>query len=59
MNATVPAQGNPALEELAPLMPKSGDGLTPITVAFGDGIGPEIMKASLKVLLSAGARIAI
>ncbi len=31
----------------------------PITVAFGDGIGPEIMKASLKVLVSAGANIAI
>jgi len=31
----------------------------PVTVAFGDGIGPEIMKASLKVLLAAGARIAI
>lgn len=32
---------------------------TPITVAFGDGIGPEIMNASLKVLLAAGANIAI
>ncbi len=31
----------------------------PVTVAFGDGIGPEIMKASLKVLLAAGARIAV
>lgn len=31
---------------------------TPITVAVGDGIGPEIMHASLKVLLAAGARIA-
>lgn len=30
----------------------------PITVAFGDGIGPEIMSASLKVLLAAGANIA-
>ena len=29
----------------------------PITVAFGDGIGPEIMKACLKVLLAAGAKI--
>ncbi len=31
----------------------------PVTVAFGDGIGPEIMKASLKVLLAAGAKIDI
>lgn len=54
-----PTASNPALEELASLMPTASDGLTPITVAFGDGIGPEIMKASLKVLLSAGARIAI
>lgn len=33
--------------------------LVPITVAHGDGIGPEIMQASLKVLKAAGARIAI
>ncbi|MBD3893058.1 NADP-dependent isocitrate dehydrogenase [Hydrogenophaga sp.] len=32
--------------------------LTPITVAYGDGIGPEIMEATLKVLQAAGARIA-
>ncbi|MDJ0944946.1 MAG: NADP-dependent isocitrate dehydrogenase [Kiloniellales bacterium] len=31
----------------------------PITVAFGDGIGPEIMRASLRVLLAAGAEIAV
>ena len=31
----------------------------PITVAHGDGIGPEIMKASLRVLEAAGARLAI
>jgi isocitrate dehydrogenase len=31
---------------------------TPITVAYGDGIGPEIMAATLKVLQAAGARIA-
>lgn len=29
----------------------------PITVAYGDGIGPEIMKASLRVLLEAGAQL--
>jgi len=32
--------------------------LVPITVAHGDGIGPEIMQATLKVLMAAGARIA-
>jgi isocitrate dehydrogenase len=30
----------------------------PITVAHGDGIGPEIMEATLRVLAAAGARIA-
>ena len=32
---------------------------TPVTVARGDGIGPEIMDAALRVLEAAGARIAI
>lgn len=31
---------------------------TPITVAYGDGIGPEIMTATLKILTAAGAEIA-
>jgi isocitrate dehydrogenase len=31
----------------------------PVTVARGDGIGPEIMAASLQVLAAAGARLAI
>lgn len=31
----------------------------PITVAFGDGIGPEIMNAALHILKEAGARIDI
>ncbi len=30
---------------------------TPITVAYGDGIGPEIMRAVLRILDAAGARI--
>jgi isocitrate dehydrogenase len=30
---------------------------TPITVAYGDGIGPEIMRATLSILRAAGARI--
>ncbi|MBV8818231.1 MAG: NADP-dependent isocitrate dehydrogenase [Acidobacteriaceae bacterium] len=32
---------------------------TPITVANGDGIGPEIMAATLQILKEAGARLAI
>lgn len=31
---------------------------TPITIAYGDGIGPEIMEAVLRILEAAGARIA-
>jgi isocitrate/isopropylmalate dehydrogenase len=38
---------------------KPQPGAAEITVAFGDGIGPEIMSASLKVLLAAGAKLAI
>lgn len=30
---------------------------TPITVAYGDGIGPEIMEATLHIIKEAGARI--
>ena len=33
--------------------------VVPITVARGDGIGPEIMDATLRVLEAAGARLAI
>jgi isocitrate dehydrogenase len=29
----------------------------PITVAYGDGIGPEIMEATLRIITAAGARI--
>jgi isocitrate dehydrogenase len=32
---------------------------TPITVAHGDGIGPEIMKATLSIILAAGAKLDI
>ena len=32
---------------------------TPVTVAHGDGIGPEIMDAALHILKAAGARLAI
>jgi isocitrate dehydrogenase len=37
-------------------LPSSATG-TPIAVAYGDGIGPEIMGACLKVLLVAGAKL--
>ena len=30
---------------------------TPITVAYGDGIGPEIMEASLHILQESGAAL--
>jgi isocitrate dehydrogenase len=30
---------------------------TPITVAYGDGIGPEITAATLKILMAANAEI--
>jgi len=32
---------------------------TPITVAYGDGIGPEIMEAVLSILREAEAKISI
>ncbi|MCC7260838.1 MAG: NADP-dependent isocitrate dehydrogenase [Alphaproteobacteria bacterium] len=32
---------------------------TPITVAYGDGIGPEIMEATLRILAEAEAKLAI
>jgi len=32
---------------------------TPITVAYGDGIGPEIMEATLRILEAAGAQLDI
>jgi len=35
------------------------NGKVPITVANGDGIGPEIMAATLQILEAAGARLAI
>jgi isocitrate dehydrogenase len=30
---------------------------TPVTIAYGDGIGPEIMQATLKILEAANAQI--
>ena len=37
---------------------QAGD-VVPITVARGDGIGPEIMDATLRILEAAGARLAV
>src|SRR3990167_10572243 len=31
---------------------------TPITIAYGDGIGPEILSATLKILEASGAQLA-
>ncbi|MCG8691882.1 MAG: NADP-dependent isocitrate dehydrogenase [Minwuiales bacterium] len=48
------------LEEISAMRTAAADsGTVPVTVAFGDGIGPEIMNASLKVLMAAGANISI
>lgn len=33
--------------------------MTPITVAYGDGIGPEIMEATLRIIQEAGAQLDI
>ena len=41
------------------LFPSDALAPTPITVAYGDGIGPEIMTATLRVLEAAGARLAV
>jgi len=38
---------------------KPGTDAAPVTVARGDGIGPEIMDAALRILGKAGARLAI
>ena len=43
----------------ASLFPICPDVPTPISVAFGDGIGPGIMAATLRVLHAAGARLDI
>ncbi|MFO0988257.1 MAG: NADP-dependent isocitrate dehydrogenase [Alphaproteobacteria bacterium] len=59
------------MDALAPhSLPTAGDDLlrsgavapaapVPVSVAWGDGIGPEIMRASLRVLVAAGAAIEI
>ncbi|WP_409331598.1 NADP-dependent isocitrate dehydrogenase [Trujillonella humicola] len=49
-------------DQLAPApapRPQERPPAVPITVARGDGIGPEIMDATLRVLEAAGARLAV
>ena len=46
---------NPKTEAKAPSVEKK----TRITVAYGDGIGPEIMEATLDILKAAGAQLEI
>jgi len=48
-------------DQPSPLSIAAAEPLTavPVSVAFGDGIGPEIMTASLRVLAAAGAHLAI
>ena len=45
----------------APMSVHSGEPVTavPVSVAYGDGIGPEIMSACLRVLAAAGAQLEI
>ena len=42
----------------APVLSPAAAAAVPITVARGDGIGPEIMDAVLRILSAAGARLA-
>lgn len=50
---------NAAEPQRSTTAPSSGTKKVPITVARGDGIGPEIMDASLRILLAAGASLEI
>jgi len=58
----VPLPGSFKLRPISLPHPKVKEAMaqkTPITIARGDGIGPEIMEATLTILKEAGARIAI
>ncbi len=52
-------QHNHAQTLTSPSSDVPGKQPVPVTVAHGDGIGPEIMEAALKVLSAAGANIAV
>ncbi|MCW5771682.1 MAG: NADP-dependent isocitrate dehydrogenase [Rhodospirillaceae bacterium] len=45
------------IEEIDTPPAAKGASRVPVSVAWGDGIGPEIMRACLRVMLAAGARI--
>ncbi|MCL4546082.1 MAG: NADP-dependent isocitrate dehydrogenase [Chloroflexi bacterium] len=42
---------------VVPTAPTTAPSPTPITIAFGDGIGPEIMEVTLSILREAGAQL--
>ena len=47
------------MKQSAPKQERTQHTPVPVTVAYGDGIGPEIMRATLKVLDAAGAKLDI
>ncbi len=55
MSTTIMFPSGKTLESEA----QSGSKLTPVTVAYGDGIGPEIMSSTLQILRAAGARLEV
>jgi isocitrate dehydrogenase len=55
---TIGGESKGSLRNEGPVSPQAPVGV-PITVARGDGIGPEIMDATLKIILAAGAKLAI
>ena len=66
MDTVLPPAAPPASPSASPsASPHSGPqpsrtaAPTPVTAAAGDGIGPEIMQASLRILGAAGANIAV
>lgn len=46
------------IDELPVVETTKHSSTVPVTVAYGDGIGPELMEATLRVLTAAGAKIA-
>jgi isocitrate dehydrogenase len=48
---------DPTVQSMSAPTPSSPSSPVPVTIARGDGIGPEIMDASLLVLREAGARL--
>ncbi len=52
MNATTGADASSSLNAV-----EYAGGAAPVTIAYGDGIGPEIMTAAVKVLEAGGAKL--